>query len=678
MTSRSGTTDRFDRFAALLALTSLGVTWPVLDLLGRNAAFFVARRSPTWEIIGLGLLLAIGIPLVAALLGSLPGLVGRALGFVLIAVTASSLALLYVRRIPIEWLPTTAVAAVIGLVVAWIFHSFDTPRMLARYLSPAPLVLFLLFLFATPAGAMASSGGAELGSSVQPDRLVPVVMVVFDELPAASLMDGDGNLRTDRYPGFARLAADGVWFRNAVTVEESTEHSVPAILTGVTPDHSLIPFASQYPNNLFTLLQDSHELTVYETITQLCPPAVCEGLGTSQTPLLRDVGVVAGHVLLPENLSSDLPQIDAGWGDFGAATTEFDLISEFRENFEADPRTPIRTILDDIRAPTAGEVPLYYVHALIPHHPWQFLADGRRYPLDEERAPGSDSPGWGPDEFLSQQAVQRHLIQVEYADTVLGQILDAANRAGIYDDAIILVVSDHGIAVKPEVEHQRRISENTIGEVAAIPLFVKAPGLSAGVVDDRRVHTTDILPTIADVLGITLPWETDGVSLLGPDPQRAESTTRGHDGDITYGGDGAEALDVAGRLDRWFPTGDPWDLVPPGAPDLVGEPIDVAALASGDGTVDIELRDIYTGVLQDGDVMPSRVTGLLQGDFDGSEILVVIVNDVVGAVTRTFVEQDRPQFQAMVHPAYFTKQNNSVDIAQLLPDGSLLLLEPRR
>jgi hypothetical protein len=26
-------------------LTALGATWPVLDLLGRNAEFFVARRS---------------------------------------------------------------------------------------------------------------------------------------------------------------------------------------------------------------------------------------------------------------------------------------------------------------------------------------------------------------------------------------------------------------------------------------------------------------------------------------------------------------------------------------------------------------------------------------------------------------------------------------------------------
>ena len=42
------------------------------------------------------------------------------------------------------------------------------------------------------------------------------------------LITADGDLRTDRYPNFARLAADSTFFRNAVTVEQQTEHSVPA------------------------------------------------------------------------------------------------------------------------------------------------------------------------------------------------------------------------------------------------------------------------------------------------------------------------------------------------------------------------------------------------------------------------------------------------------------------
>ena len=38
-----------------------------------------------------------------------------------------------------------------------------------------------------------------------------------------------------------------------------------------------------------------------------------------------------------------------------------------------------------------------------------------------------------------------------------------------------------------------------------------------GNIDDYRAETIDIFPTIADALGIPLPWETDGMSLLAPD-----------------------------------------------------------------------------------------------------------------------------------------------------------------
>jgi hypothetical protein len=47
------------------------------------------------------------------------------------------------------------------------------------------------------------------------------------------------------------------------------------------------------------------------------------------------------------------------------------------------------------------------------------------------------------------------------------------------------------------------------------------------VVDDRHVRTVDILPRIADVLGIKIPWHTDGTSALA-------------------GGHGSGRVDVAG------------------------------------------------------------------------------------------------------------------------------------
>jgi hypothetical protein len=63
-------------------------------------------------------------------------------------------------------------------------------------------------------------------------RHVPVVMIVFDEFPVASLMDVDGNIDGALFPNFRRLQQDSIWFRNATAVATFTEYAVPALLTG--------------------------------------------------------------------------------------------------------------------------------------------------------------------------------------------------------------------------------------------------------------------------------------------------------------------------------------------------------------------------------------------------------------------------------------------------------------
>ena len=60
----------------------------------------------------------------------------------------------------------------------------------------------------------------------------PVVMIVFDEFPVATLIDEQGEIRAEDFPGFARLAQDGTWFRNAVGSHERTEEALPTILSG--------------------------------------------------------------------------------------------------------------------------------------------------------------------------------------------------------------------------------------------------------------------------------------------------------------------------------------------------------------------------------------------------------------------------------------------------------------
>ena len=58
------------------------------------------------------------------------------------------------------------------------------------------------------------------------------MVVLLDELPSHTLIGEDGKLDAKRYPGFAELAKQRTWFRNAHTVYDSTERAQPAIMDG--------------------------------------------------------------------------------------------------------------------------------------------------------------------------------------------------------------------------------------------------------------------------------------------------------------------------------------------------------------------------------------------------------------------------------------------------------------
>lgn len=672
----------FERFAALVVLTVLGISWPILELLGNNAEFFLARNATKWETVLTAVGIGLVLPGLVGLLGLLPGKAGRAATLVVMGILATVLAFLFLRRLPLVPGVTQGLALAVGAATPFAFQRYEAARLLFRYLSPAPLLVPLLFTFATPAGGtIIDKEFAALGAS--PTNPVNVVLVILDEFPVASLIDPEGNLRADRYPNFARLATEGTWFRNAVTVEQQTEFSVPAMLTGSVPDQDLEPFAGQYPNNLFTTLAGSYQMEVDENITRLCPLTVCAQVPSTESAtdrsrsMIRDLGVIGGHVLLPEWAAANLPQIDRTWGDFGAASADFNAIEAFNREAANDPRAKLEDLADKIIAAGSDSPPtLYFAHAVIPHYPWQYLPDGRSYPLNQQRVPGTIGTGWGDDDWLISQGLQRHLLQVQYADTAIGQLIDSMEAAGIYDDSLLIVLSDHGISFEANLEHWRRILPETVGDVAAIPLFVKAPGQTGGTIDDRRALTIDVLPTIADVLDFEVPWETEGVSLFGPDPQRNETTTVGDSTTVTFGVDGAEKLVMAARNARWFPTYDPWELVPPGAPDLRGERIEDVAQGQASFTMEIDRPNWYTNVDVSSDGIPIRITGAIEGAGDSQVLLGVAVNGVIGAMTRSYAFEDQTLFQALVAPEYFRSGRNQIELVSV--EGDQVSVVPGR
>jgi len=174
-----------------------------------------------------------------------------------------------------------------------------------------------------------------------------------------------------------------------------------------------------------------------------------------------------------------------------------------------DRQKPFETFLNSI---TAANSRLYYAHLPLPHIPYQYFPSGRQY-LDWGRLEGQEGELWF-DQALAEQGYQRHLFQVEYVDRLLGQLLDRLEEVGILDDAILVVTSDHGASFRADTPRRALVDSNAF-EVGMVPLFIKAPHQSSGIVETIPARTIDVLPTVAEYLGIELPWPHQGQSLTG-------------------------------------------------------------------------------------------------------------------------------------------------------------------
>ena len=672
-----------DVILSCVVLFVLAVAQPLLDLLGRNAEFFLARAAPQIDIVLLALLLTVGIPLLIGLVvagvRNVHPQTGIVLHGIVLAVLGGILALQIISFTPAAGFPAwleMVLAGAAGVLLAVAFYRYEALRSVGRYAAIAPVVILGLFLFGSSVSQLVfASSEVARPSQITVENPAPIVLVIFDEFPVAPLMDGDGNIEEDVYPGFARLAEDGTWFRNAVTVQQQTENSLPAILSGTNPPTGKLPTAGDHPFTLFTLLADSYELHVQEAVTDLCPEYACKNTTRPVRPvaerwraLVDDLRIVSGHLFLPDDMADHLPPIDTTWSNFsgGEGGDEVDITARFQElTYSADRRLPVAQFIQKVG--TTGDEPrLFFLHALVPHGPWTYLPSGQTYP-SPGAAPGSKSPGWGDDVWLVDQAYQQHLAQVGYVDGVIGDLIARLEETGLYDDTMIIVLADHGITVRPAIPHRRVATEDTVGDIAAIPLFIKRPHQEQGGIDDYRAETIDVLPTIASVLGIDLPWMADGTSLFGDDrPERAESRIEGSEGTIVFGSDGSEARAVAARKIDHFGTDGPFGLAPPGHADLLGRQIEEFDVRS-DGDVAATVRDLGAfGVVDpDGPSLPAWISGTIRrNDSRGGDlVLAIAVNGRIAAVTRSSEAEDgTTEYGAMIPPDAFVAGKNDIDL----------------
>jgi hypothetical protein len=601
-------------------------------------------------------------PAVLAGAEALAGLAGERAAatthIVLVAALTAIVVLQALRRIADPRAAVALTAAVLlGAVAGIAYARVPHVRSFVTVLAAAPLVFLGLFLFASPVAELVLPREPEAqAAAVSSDT--PVVMLVFDELATTSLLDEREAIDRERYPNFAALADGSTWFRNAATVDAWTVNAVPAILTGVYPEHGRLPVYSEHPDNLFTLLGDRYRLSVAESLTKLCPRDLCphdgEAFGRRMGGLFTDAGLVYLHRTLPPDLRDGLPSVSGTWGAFleGAAEQNRNRLAVFRAFLAS---------LEDGPRPV-----LAYAHVMLPHFPWEFLPSGKRYAGDPGEIPGFEGTAWGDDEFLVDQAHQRYLLQLGFADRLVGQLLTRLRATGLYERALVIVLADHGVSFRPN-DRRRAFTDTNLEDIAFMPLFVKLPEQEEGRIVDDPVQTVDVLPTIADVLGIDVSWQVDGASLRSP-RARDEYVLVGDKQTFTVN---AAAL-LARRAETLRERPSLFGIGP--NPELLGRSVGEFDIAVGAGLAgEVDQTAELSAVDLESDYVPVRLTGRIDGG-DGPRDLALAVNGRIEAVARSYLAAGEERLSILFPEAALRDGVNDAALFEVTPQLELLRL----
>ena len=630
----------------IVALCGLAIAQPLLDVTGRSPDFFLFYGAGRGDILILVALVTLVPPATLWTVGALTRVAGaktrRAVHAATVGLLVAAIAVQVGKQsLPLRGVPLTLVAVAVAAGVTYAYLRWRVPGQLLRVASLGPLVFVALFAFASPtsavvlpAAALTARGDAGATTTDHP----PVVMLMLDEFPLVSILGPDGTIDKDTYPNLAALAGGSTWYRNATGVSGWTPFAMPAMLTGRYPEKDVAPHYAAYPDNLFTLLGGVYDTEVRESITELCPPREC---GDTPRPgglsvLLREVATLFRQIASPRDEPRDDPE---------AAYREA-TIAEARSGVApGDPKFRWDT-LDDNQPSRfteflAGLTPqprptLHFLHLLMPHTPWNYLPSGTRYEAPDDFP--LDGPGW------VETARDRHLAQVGYTDQLVGEMIARMKETGLYDKAVLIVTADHGVSFT--INHQGRgMGAVTASpeEVLWVPLFVKAPAQRAGAVDDRNWQHVDLLPTVAEMAGVTVPWEVDGrpasaAPRASPDHVYCDLPGK----PVNIPDTGTFAKIISGQAGPHMP-----DRI---RPDLVGEAVDDLPVSEAPGpAVTVGNARTFADVEPDTGMLPALVYGELPPEVADGTPLAIAVNGRIGATTQaTWADKQGRRFAALV------------------------------
>jgi N-sulfoglucosamine sulfohydrolase len=304
-----------------------------------------------------------------------------------------------------------------------------------------------------------------------------VVLILADDLSAHLACMGTPGIKT---PSADALAKEGVMFTRAFSSCASCSPSRSSILTGMYPHsngHWRNTFAPRLdaPDREFTKEAEKpyDHIGVHESIPTL-------------TEVLNPLGVYTGM------------------------TTKFHLSPSWKYQFQGRTRTgsgpeDYYEMTRELLA-MAGDRPYYIqVNISTPHRPFgNHLRhhQGKMPALEEIEVP----PCYADTEEMRKD-LQKYYGCVEVADQCASGVIRALKEMGEFENALIIFTADQGMAY-----HRAKASPYYAG--THIPMIIKGPDLQDNMRNNELVSLIDLMPTVLDHLGVDIPGNVQGKSLM--------------------------------------------------------------------------------------------------------------------------------------------------------------------
>lgn len=174
--------------------------------------------------------------------------------------------------------------------------------------------------------------------------------------------------------------------------------------------------------------------------------------------------------------------------------------------------------LDFIERNKAADNWLVQIETFDPHEPFYAPSAYKRAFETGYNGPVLDWPRYGRVDELPEECEElraNYYATVALCDALLGRLLDAFDRDGLWDDTALVVTTDHGFLLG-EHDFWAKNRMNMYEEIAHIPLFVHHPERAAkdGSRCDALTQTPDLAATFVDIHNAERSAEMQAQSML--------------------------------------------------------------------------------------------------------------------------------------------------------------------